>query len=166
MQARSPEARPGGSCLLESNVIQGLLAVRRGPGYPSHMCTRASVLLSLIVSGCVVQLEEATDEAVIACLEAQDCPSGLVCAGGRCVSLTSPCVDATGADAVPVPDGNACSRSDGSAGVCVEGSCVEPRCGDGVASAGEECDDGDDGSENAPDRQTVTARRYAPPPAR
>ena len=47
-------------------------------------------------------------------------------------------------DSAPLPDGTGCDAyaSDGLAGTCERGTCTPiPRCGDGVVSAGEECDD-------------------------
>ncbi|MEL7305944.1 MAG: DUF4215 domain-containing protein, partial [Myxococcota bacterium] len=44
---------------------------------------------------------------------------------------------------VAAPSGTACQLRDSSAGVCLDGTCIEDLCGDGFASPSEECDDGE-----------------------
>lgn len=83
-------------------------------------------------------------KALIACAGGEDCPEDRVCLveSGLCISPSTGCVRAEGRFGVPVEDGTACAD-----GICVAGGCVAARCGDGVLTAPEQCDDGneDDG---------------------
>ena len=73
------------------------------------------------------------------------CESGRVCAGstvcdevhGLCV-LPDQLTSCGGRD-----EGGACSVSSGAPGTCVDGVCLPPLCGDGIARAPEECDGAD-----------------------
>ena len=80
----------------------------------------------------------APDRASIVCEESADCPSGRVCADGRCFLEQSPCVQA----GALLPDGATCTLNDGDDGVCTDGACVESRCGDLFIGRDEACDDG------------------------
>jgi cysteine-rich repeat protein len=71
------------------------------------------------------------------CASAADCADANVCNGAEtCASpgtLASRCNAGT-----PPTNGTAC----GTGLICVTGSCVSARCGDGIVSTGEQCDDG------------------------
>lgn len=84
------------------------------------------------------------------CEDGWICPAEQVCAprGGGCVAaaLVTACNNLT--------DGDPCSASGLGAGVCESGACVLVSCGDGVVSAGEQCDDGRENS----DRMNASCR--------
>ena len=96
--------------------------------------------LALLGSGCAFRKAEVQANA-IRCQESADCPVGALCwaEAGRCVDSGTECVTLNVADSEvrAVSDGTGCSS-----GICVQGGCVSPRCGDGIFSAPEACDDG------------------------
>ena len=79
-------------------------------------------------------------EAELICQSTADCPAARICVAsiGRCVDNTDPCiqVDETQNSAERLPNGNAC----GGGRICVEGVCLQARCGDGVTTPPETCD--------------------------
>lgn len=86
-------------------------------------------LLAVLVAGCL-------RSEVVSCDDGRTCPAGTLCDDlhGRCIlvdQLTS-CGDN--------PDGSVCNIGDLPTGLCRDGICLEPFCGDGFVDPGEECD--------------------------
>ncbi len=99
-----------------------------------------------VTAGCDPRLA-LVDSAVITCAQQNDCPGDLICVRdvGRCSPRGSPCTEERGDGVYAASDGNTCVRDDGE-GTCRQGACT--RCGDGRTENGEECDDGNDDSED------------------
>ena len=74
---------------------------------------------------------------------ARNCMSNVCAGGGTCNDTTHVCAGGT-----PPPDGTSC----GTNMICKMGVCGAPRCGDGIVTSPEQCDDGNqtpgDGCEN------------------
>jgi cysteine-rich repeat protein len=68
-----------------------------------------------------------------ACSVDKDCDDGKACNGTETCAADHTCHAGT-----PLPDGDAC----GSGMLCRAGVCVASKCGDGIVTAPEECDDG------------------------
>src|SRR5687767_14851328 len=92
------------------------------------MVGRVALVLALSGSGCL-------GPDVVRCGD-HICPAGRVCAPGNDGCVFQAQLDACRADA---GEGADCTFT-GVAGICIEGVCVAPACGDGVASPPEECD--------------------------
>lgn len=73
-------------------------------------------------------------DCTLSCARDADCSDGDACSG------TERCVAGACASGTPRPDGASCAGG----GVCRMGACRDAACGDGVVSAGELCDDGND----------------------
>ncbi|MEO0814774.1 MAG: DUF4215 domain-containing protein, partial [Myxococcota bacterium] len=62
---------------------------------------------------------------------------------GLCFASTGPCQFEDEDEFVALENGTLCELDDGNDGVCIDAVCAETRCGDGIVSAPEECDDGE-----------------------
>lgn len=105
--------------------------------------SRVSWILLLMPVAIVVGCFDAgsAPAGILECASGPDCPAPLVCADGRCEDGALACVQIDAVrTATPVDDGAACG-TDG-ADICIAGSCVAPRCGDGIVTLvrGETCD--------------------------
>lgn len=100
------------------------------------------------VVGCAFDPQVPVD-APLSCAGGLDCPAQDVCLveQGTCIPLDSLCIDVTDRNARAQPDGNAC----GGGSICVGAVCSVPRCGDGVVTGIETCDDGVGNDDLAPD---------------
>jgi hypothetical protein len=101
-------------------------------------------MISLLVLTTVACFDPALPQTLlppfIGCSRNAECPTELpICAErlGTCVVANTVCLEPDGKNAV---DGNEC----GSARVCIAGVCTDARCGDGIESFDEECDDAND----------------------
>ncbi|MBM4281053.1 MAG: DUF4215 domain-containing protein [Deltaproteobacteria bacterium] len=115
----------------------------RGGSVEGALRGRRAWALSLwcaALSGCVFDAVVPSD-ASVRCAAAGDCTAGLVCvvAASRCASALQPCLVIAEGLATFSADGTSCEG-----GICRAGACVEPRCGDGLRSGDEDCDDGND----------------------
>jgi cysteine-rich repeat protein len=110
----------------------------------------ASLPALLLWIGCFdAALPPSASSPVIRCLRTGECPSELpICSTrqGLCVARKTPCVEPDGKDTA---DGNGCDEAETK--ICISGLCVEARCGDGMRSFQEECDDGNDVATDACD---------------
>jgi hypothetical protein len=127
-----------------------------GPG--TYCQGSASYRCSVDAQGCLIAsapiacpsggpCESATCEPDMGCAVAAK-PVGEACGAGVCSDIGE-CVDCLDND-------------DCGAEICVDGECVEPRCGDGIVTSPEECDPGASGSVNdtwrcGPDCESRTA---------
>jgi hypothetical protein len=94
----------------------------------------AASLISMV--GCILAPLTLTEGAHLTCGSDDECPTGMFCADavGQCSARGACIVDGT---EEPVGNGTAC----GDGRHCVDGSCVEPSCGDGVVTfPQEQCD--------------------------
>ncbi|MDP2340533.1 MAG: hypothetical protein Q8O67_06230 [Deltaproteobacteria bacterium] len=105
------------------------------------------------VAGCAFEPGVPAD-ADVSCSRGLDCPAGDVCLvkEGTCIDLDSPCIDVSDRDARAQPDGNDC----GGGSICVAAVCSPPRCGDGVVTGAETCDEGERNDDAAPDSCRTT----------
>jgi len=139
----------------------------------------APILLAAL-AGCL--FDPVVDETVpLRCVDDEDCPGEMACAGGRCLGPDAiageRCGDGliarSGAEACDDGDDNSDDRPD-----ACRLDCSAPRCGDGVTDRTEGCDDGNavdtddctsfcvpstcgDGVVNAGDRHSRVSRRPA-----
>lgn len=92
-----------------------------------------------VAASCTFQSTFGQDSRIF-CAQNADCPAPYLClnATSLCVAETNPCVlvDAPQRTVERVPDGTPCE----SGRICMEGVCIEPRCGDGVVTGSETCD--------------------------
>ncbi|MBM4279800.1 MAG: hypothetical protein FJ137_03310 [Deltaproteobacteria bacterium] len=104
-------------------------------------------LLVIVLAGCTFDTTLTGDE-FIRCGDDRACPLGSVCivALQRCIA-TSSCVIGEGANVTTAADGAGC----GEGSICVQGACVDERCGDGFVADSEECDEGAANSDLAPE---------------
>jgi sugar lactone lactonase YvrE len=118
-------------------------------------CAVTAALSTIFVVGCTFESRLPAD-AFIRCGDDGACPVGSVCieALQRCVA-SSRCVLGEGTDLKAAEDGVSC----GDASICIQGVCVDEACGDGFVASGEECDDGEDNSDERPDACRTACRR-------
>jgi cysteine-rich repeat protein len=91
---------------------------------------RSLAVVVLVVAGCV-------QPNLVSCPDGIACSAGLVCDGVHHICVTPEQVAACAG----MPDGTDCT-ADRIVGVCLDGVCLEPACGDHVVEPGEACDDG------------------------
>src|SRR5262245_27249966 len=103
-----------------------------------RVCLRASiVLLAAALAGCYAPSASRCGAGY--------CGEGQVCLedGALCGWPEESCRDGH--------VGETCRLAAGAPGVCVDGACATPRCGDGLVREPEACDDGAGNSDVAPD---------------
>ncbi len=107
---------------------------------------RCGFLGWLSIAGCLFGLPDLQEDIALTCTSSTDCPNDLSCVlpAGLCARPGAACLETNGDELSQLPDGNACTRDYGGAGVCVAGECEQSICGDGLidTNAGEVCDDG------------------------
>ncbi len=80
----------------------------------------------------------------LTCEEDADCEDAFVCNGTEtCDGATNTCSPGSNA-----PDETSCELDDGTEGACRSGTCRTLGCGNGLPDEGEECDDGNDVSDD------------------
>lgn len=104
---------------------------------------RSSAILLLTAFACVAPL--GTPNSDIQCQSTEECPGSLRCNPGvqKCFASTGPCQVEEASLYRSVPDGTNCETPAGADGICIAAVCAEPRCGDGIVSDAEQCDDGE-----------------------
>lgn len=104
-------------------------------GYDGAMLLRG---VCALVAAIGLGLGGCLDDPGVTCADGTLCPEGTAC---RAIAGTTHCVSPGQAAACAgAGDGGACTLTGGGTGVCNQGVCLRPGCGDGFLSAGEKCD--------------------------
>lgn len=95
------------------------------------------ITLSVAAGGCF-DADRLPREARISCTQSSDCPIKDICVDGLCYDSANECILQSQELPAFAPPGTPCSGSSG--GICQQGMCIMPFCGDGVITPPESCD--------------------------
>lgn len=136
-------ADDGTSCELGEDMMSGPGVCR------SQVCTLSTCGDGLVDTASGEECDDANESSgdgcepgtcELSCEADADCDDGVVCNGTEsCDAGTNACAPGTNA-----PDETSCELEDGAEGGCRSGVCRALGCGNGLPDDGEECDDGND----------------------